>query len=232
MDVIVGGYIPTSFLDYPGNTAAVLFLPGCQFRCPFCHNPELVTLSEKTERLSVKDILADLEKRRKFLDGVCVTGGEPTLQRDLLTFLLKIRSTGLKIKLDTNGARPDMLERILAAGAVNYVAMDVKAPAEKYSLASGWNGDIFLVEKSISLLLHCGVPFEFRTTLVPGIHTLEDAQALGRMVEGAPLFVLQNFRPGHTLDPFFTDKTSFHAEFLEAFREEVRSFVGEVRIRE
>ncbi len=229
--VPIGGYIPTSFLDYPGAAAAVVFLKGCPFRCPFCHNPELVIPGIGGESFECDEILGDLERRKNFLDGVCVTGGEPTASEGLISFLEKIRSTGLRIKLDTNGARPDVLEEVLDRGLADYAAMDVKASREKYPLASGWKGDLSLVEKSISLLLRSGIPFEFRTTLVPGIHGLEDAPGIGDLVRGAPLYVLQRFRPGNTLDAAFSEADPMPAWFAEAFRERVLSFTGEVRIR-
>lgn len=229
--VSIGGYIPTGFLDYPGAAAAVVFLKGCPFRCPFCHNPELVLPGSGVDSFGCGEILADLERRKNFLDGVCITGGEPSVQEGLVSFLGEIRSIGLKIKLDTNGARPDVLEEVLHRGLADYAAMDIKAPREKYSLASGWNGDLSLVEKSISLLLRSGIPFEFRTTLVPGIHGLEDAPGIGDLVRGAPLYVLQRFRPENTLDPAFEKTPPLPAWFAEAFRERVLPFAKEVRIR-
>lgn len=234
MQLHIGGYIPTSFLDYPGNAAAVVFFAGCQFRCPFCHNPELAIAAEENETTEPDVILADLKKRSIFLDGVCVSGGEPTLQPGLLPFLREVRSLGLKVKLDTNGARPDVLERIFSEQLADYAAMDLKAPEATYPLACGRDGDeslLPLVRKSIALLARGTVPFEFRTTLVPGLHRIEDAPLLGRMVQGAPLFVLQNFRPGHTLDPSFSSLAPFSMEFLEEFRTALLPFVGEVRIR-
>ncbi len=234
MNLHIGGYIPTSFLDYPGCASAVVFFAGCQLRCPFCHNPELVLPSAASEDIDAEEIIADLERRAPFLDGVCVTGGEPALQRDLPVFLRKIRSLGLRIKVDTNGARPDVLEQLLAEKLADYAAMDLKASAAEYPRACGRNGDVSilpLVRKSISLLLRSSVVFEFRTTLVPGLHVLEDAPLLGRMAEGAPLFVLQNFRPGNTLDPDFSSLTPFSAEFLEAFRAAILPYVREVKIR-
>lgn len=234
MQLHIGGYIPTSFLDYPGNTAAVVFFAGCQFRCPFCHNPELAIAAEENETTEPDGILADLAKRSIFLDGVCVTGGEPTLQPGLLPFLRQIRSLGLKVKLDTNGARPDVLERILSEELADYAAMDLKAPEATYPPACGREDDatlLPLVRKSIVLLMGGSIPFEFRTTLVPGLHRIEDAPLLGRMAEGAPLFVLQNFRPGHTLDPGFSSLVPFSMEFLEEFRTGLLPFVGEVKIR-
>lgn len=229
--ICIGGYIPTSFLDFPGSATAVVFLKGCQFRCPFCHNPELVTPKGETDLIPAGQILDDFRKRKNFLDGVCISGGEPTIQPGLLPFLDLIRAEDLKIKLDTNGARPDVLEQVLASGKADYIAMDVKAPWEKYPLASGWGGNIESVKESISLLLGSKTAFEFRTTLVPGIHSLEDANPMGRMIEGAPLYVLQNFRPGHTLSPEFSGRDPFPPEFLEAFRETAAPFAGEVRIR-
>jgi pyruvate formate lyase activating enzyme len=227
----IGGYIPTSFLDYPGCTAAVIFFTGCQFRCPFCHNPELVLCEEICERTEAENILADLKRRAPFLDGVCVTGGEPTLQSGLIPFLKKIRLLGLKVKLDTNGALPEVLGQLLSEELLDYVAMDVKAPWAKYPRAGGWTGDISRIAESISLLLDSSLSFEFRTTLVPGIHEPDDAPSLGRMTEGAPLYILQNFRPGKTLDPAFSSGEPFSEKFLEDFREALRPFVQSVRIR-
>jgi len=229
--ISIGGYIPTSFLDFPRSAAAVVFLKGCQFRCPFCHNPELVAMNGETKPIPAGQILEDLRKRKNFLDGVCISGGEPTIQPGLIPFLDLIRAEGLKIKLDTNGARPDVLEQVLVSGKADYIAMDVKAPWEKYPFASGWTGDIEAVKKSIFLLLDSKTAFEFRTTLVPGIHSHEDASRIGRMIEGAPLYVLQNFRPGHTLSPDFSGRDPFPPEFLEAFREMAAPFAEEVRIR-
>ncbi len=229
--VSIGGYIQTSFLDYPGSAAAVVFFRGCPFRCPFCHNPELVIPGMGGDSFEWRDILGDLERRKNFLDGVCITGGEPTIQEGLISFLGDLRSLGRKIKIDTNGARPGVLEHILDRNLADYAAMDIKASREKYPLASGWNGDLSLVEKSISLLLGSNIPFEFRTTLVPGIHGLEDAPGIGDMIRGAPLYVLQRFRPGNTLDPAFAETSSLPAWFAEAFRERVLPFAKEVRIR-
>ncbi|TDY64960.1 pyruvate formate lyase activating enzyme [Aminivibrio pyruvatiphilus] len=229
--VSIGGYIPTGFLDYPGAAAAVIFLKGCPFRCPFCHNPGLVLPGTGGESFEPDEIIGDLERRKNFLDGVCITGGEPSIQEGLVPFLGELRSLDLKVKLDTNGARPDVLEEVLGRGLAEYVAMDIKAPREKYSLASGWDGDLSLVEKSISLLLRSKIPFEFRTTLVPGIHGLEDAPGIGDLVRGAPLYVLQRFRPGLTLDPAFAETPPLPVWFAEAFRERVLLFADEVRIR-
>lgn len=229
--VSIGGYIPTGFLDYPGAAAAVIFLKGCPFRCPFCHNPGLVLPGTGGESFEPDEIIGDVERRKNFLDGVCITGGEPSIQEGLVPFLGELRSLGLKVKLDTNGARPDVLEEVLGRGLADYVAMDIKAPREKYSLASGWDGDLSLVEKSISLLLRSKIPFEFRTTLVPGIHGLEDAPGIGDLFRGAPLYVLQRFRPGLTLDPAFAEKPPLPVWFAEAFRERVLLFADEVRIR-
>jgi pyruvate formate lyase activating enzyme len=221
--VSIGGYIPTGFLDYPGATAAVVFMKGCPFRCPFCHNPEMVLPEAGGESFDPDEILGDLERRKNFLDGVC--------QEGLIPFLGKIRSLGLRVKIDTNGVRPDVLEEVLARGLADYAAMDIKAPREKYGPASGWNGDFSLVKKSISLLLGSNIPFEFRTTLVPGIHGLEDAPGIGDLVRGAPLYVLQRFRPGSTLDPAFAETQPLGAWFAEAFRERVLPFANEVRLR-
>lgn len=232
MNLPIGGYIPTSFLDYPGHAAAVVFFRGCPFRCPFCHNPELILPGNGGTDLSAGEILRDLERRRPFLDGVCVTGGEPSASEGLLGFLESVRSLDLLVKLDTNGWRPEILSEALGRGIVNYLAMDVKAPWEKYSLASGWKGDLSRLRESVSILLESPAPSEFRTTLVPGIHESSDAPLLGSMVRGARLHVLQNFRPGITLDPRLASGKPFPSPFLEAFRKDLLPFVRNVEIRQ
>ncbi|HEC35543.1 MAG TPA: anaerobic ribonucleoside-triphosphate reductase activating protein, partial [Anaerolineae bacterium] len=170
VDVELKGWARTSLIDFQDHIATVLFTGGCNFRCPICHNCDLVLRPGELPDLSEAEVWAFLARRRGLVDGVVITGGEPTLQPDLIPFLRRLREQGLDIKLDTNGYRPDVLERLLSAGLVDYVAMDVKAPPEKYPLLAGRaDVDVALVQRSIGLLRDSGVLYEFRTTVVPGL---------------------------------------------------------------
>ena len=186
-----------TLLDYPGKTACTLFTDGCNLRCPFCHNARLV-LPEKRENTSVSDtdIPVFLKKRAGLLDGVCITGGEPLLHiRELLEFLPEVRSLGYAVKLDTNGTRPDALERLLRDGLINYAAMDVKNAFPYYGETVGLpDFDVTPVKESISLLMQSGIDYEFRTTVVREFHTVERIRGLAESITGAKRYFLQVFR--------------------------------------
>lgn len=191
------GFQKTTLLDYPEHVAATVFTGGCNFRCPFCQNADIVY--GKLEEYAEEEILAFLQKRRRILDGVCITGGEPTLQPDLGQFIGKIREMGLKVKLDTNGYRPELLESFLKEGLVDYVAMDIKASREKYALAAGidpMHFDLQRIENSVELLKQGEIPYEFRTTVVRGIHQIEEFEEIGQWLEGSSAYFLQSYNDG------------------------------------
>ena len=192
--MIICGFQKLTLLDFPGRVAATVFTGGCNLRCPFCHNATLVTDTKETPILATDEVLAYLKKRSGILDGVCVTGGEPTLQPDLPEFLGQLRALGYAVKLDTNGTRPDILRRLLADGLVDYVAMDIKSCREKYGIAAGKIPfDIKPIEESVRLLMSGSTPYEFRTTTVRGIHTAADFAAIGDWIAGAERYFLQGF---------------------------------------
>ena len=181
--MIINGIQKLTLLDFPERVACTLFTAGCNLRCPFCHNASLVT--EIGDALSTDEILATLKKRRGLLDGVCITGGEPTLQTDLADFIRAVRDMGYAVKLDTNGTHPDRLAALLDAGLVDYVAMDIKNSREKYPLTVGvQHFDPAVIDESITLLRESGVAHEFRTTVVRELHTVEDIVAIARWVQG------------------------------------------------
>ena len=191
------GYQKTTLLDYPEHVAATVFTGGCNFRCPFCHNPELVFGDPKEFAMDPQEIFAHLNKRKGILDGVCITGGEPTLQPDLEDFIRQIKDLGYEVKLDTNGFAPKVLQKLLDAHLLDYVAMDLKATKEKYGLAVGIPAlDISKIEESVEILLHCNIPYEFRTTVVKGIHEIEDFEAMAEWIAGCNAYYLQQFRDG------------------------------------
>lgn len=196
----IGGFVPVSLCDYPCRVAAVVFAQGCNFRCPWCHNGHLVP-AEAPTGLEEAAVLGRLRERRDRLGGVVVSGGEPTLQPDLPEFLLRLRDLGLAVKLDTNGSRPDVLELLLAERLVDYVAMDLKAPWEKYDRLTGGARDLVLLRRSVRLIAASGLPHEFRTTRVEALLTAADCAAVAGLVPPGSVHKWQRFRPEHSLDP-------------------------------
>ena len=197
-----GGFQPFTLSDFPGHTAAIVFTQGCNFRCPFCHNGALLPLLTPEENLIPESAVLDhLQRRKRQLEGLVVTGGEPTLQQALPKFLRKVKSMGFLIKLDTNGSRPEMLKALLDAGLVDFVAMDVKAPPHKYALLSGISAPTQAIEESVAIITWSGVKHHFRTTHVPGLLSHGDLQSIESMRPAGSTHVIQRFRPEHALDP-------------------------------
>jgi len=227
----IRGFIRTSLLDWDGKIVSVLYLPGCNFRCPFCHNAGLVLQPGNMEPVEW-DVVEDyLSKNGDFIDGICITGGEPTLHRFLPGLIRKIKDMGLKIKIDTNGTNPSMLERLIKEGLVDYVSMDVKSSLETYDECAGARVDIEKVKRSIRILLRGKVDYEFRTTILPRFHGKEEMRSIGLMIEGAERYVLQQFVPKNTLEPEFLTERAYSAEEMRALAREVEPFVKKVDVR-
>lgn len=190
----LGGLQKLTLLDYPGLVACTVFTVGCNMRCPFCQNASLVNRIEEDQGLSEDEFFAFLKKRQGILDGVCITGGEPTLQPDLKEFIAKIKSMGYKVKLDTNGSFPDKVKEILDSGNVDFVAMDLKNTLDRYAETVGVpDFDTSKIVESINIIRNSGVEYEFRTTVVSPLHRPEDFGELAKLVEGSPRYFLQNF---------------------------------------
>jgi pyruvate formate lyase activating enzyme len=227
------GWVRTSLIDYPDHIATVLFTGGCDFRCPMCHNADLVLRPGELETLPENSVWDFLARRAGMVDGVVITGGEPTLQADLPRFLRQIREIGLDAKLDTNGHHPDVLETLLVEELVTYVALDVKAPAEKYPLLCGVpNLDTDRVAQTITLLQESSIEYEFRTTVVPGLLDADDIETIARWIKGAKRYVLQQFRPVNTLDPALQSATSYPLAALQAMAERATQWVPNTSVRE
>lgn len=191
----INGLQKLTLLDFPGRTACTVFLGGCNFRCPFCHNASLVLHPDSAPRISEEEVFAFLEKRRGLLDGVAVTGGEPCLYAELPEFLRRVKDMGFAAKLDTNGSRPDMLRRVIDEGLIDYAAMDIKSSPEGYSASAGIVCfDLTPVSESVSLLMEGRVEYEFRTTAVHGLHTPADFESIGRWIAGADKYFIQCFK--------------------------------------
>ena len=191
--MLIKGLQKLTLLDYPGKMACTVFTAGCNFRCPFCHNASLVTNIDE-ERISEEEFFSFLQKRQGVIDGVCITGGEPTLQPDLKAFIKKIKDLGYSVKLDTNGYRPEALKDIVNSGLVDYVAMDIKNSQSKYALTCGLDTlDIAKINESVEFLKSDKVDYEFRTTIVKELHSEDDIQDIVYWIKGAKKYYLQGF---------------------------------------
>ncbi len=197
----IHGLNKTTLLDYPEHVAATVFTGGCNFRCPFCHNKDLVLNPAGQPMMEEREIFNFLKKRKGIITGVCITGGEPTLQPDLKQFLMKIKEIGINIKLDTNGYRPEVLKDLVQSALVDYVAMDVKSSKKRYAEAVGLNHNIladkaFIIEKieeSVSFLMQGTIPYEFRTTIVKELHTEQEIKEIGEWIAGCRSYFLQSY---------------------------------------
>ncbi|MFA5029688.1 MAG: anaerobic ribonucleoside-triphosphate reductase activating protein [Patescibacteria group bacterium] len=193
--MIIGGLQPVTLLDYPQKVAAIIFTSGCNMRCSFCHNPELVLpeLAKADSRRSVKKTINFLSDRKKYLDGVVITGGEPLMQRGLFGFCRRLKKDGYEIKIDTNGLLPAVLKKLIDKKLVNYLAMDIKGPLDDYERFCGVKVDSTKLAASIKIIKTSGLPYEFRSTLVKGLHRVSDFKKMLKTIKGAEKYYLQNF---------------------------------------
>lgn len=229
-DMEIHGFQKTTLLDYPEHVAATVFVGGCNFRCPFCHNGGLVLDPAGQPSIPEEEVLAYLRKRSKVLEGVCITGGEPTLQADLATFVGKLKAMGYLVKLDTNGYRPEVLSSLLQQGLLDYVAMDIKASEQNYSLAAGVGISEFArIRESIRLLVEGGIPYEFRTTVVKGIHGKEEFEEIGKLLKGCRAYFLQGFQES---DAVIADGyEAYSLEEMEQMANLARKYIDRVEVR-
>ena len=227
--MIIAGLQKMTLLDYPGKVACTLFLQGCNFRCPFCHNSELLG-SGFPPLMDDSELLRFLEKRKGLLDGVCITGGEPLVQKELPQLLAKIKELGFPVKLDTNGSFPEKLSQLIDGGLVDYVAMDIKNSPQRYGETIGRdNYDLSAVKQSVELLLQGKVDYEFRTTVVAQLHDEESFHCIGQWIRGAKRYFLQQFIDSGDL--IGTGLTPLAPEEMEAMCEAVRPYIKETTLR-
>ena len=227
----IKGVQKTSMIDYPGNIVSTVFLSRCNFRCPFCHNPELV-FDEVKDDVDVGEFLSYLESKKGWLDGICITGGEPTLHLGLKGFMQKVKQLGMKIKLDTNGTAPEIMKELIEENLVDYIAMDIKASLENYETVVNVAVDKDKIMQSIKLLKLGKVDYEFRTTAVPDLFDNEEAHSIGKMVKGAKKYSLQQFRNSDkVLDKSYQDKEPYLAPELQRFAKIIEDYVENVEIR-
>ena len=230
--MIIGGFQKLTLIDYPGNLATTVFTVGCSFRCPFCHNPELVLPSKMIACPTMEeDFFNHLKKRKGKLDGVCITGGEPTIQKDIVEFIQKVRKLGFKVKLDTNGSRPDVLKKLLDLKLLDFVAMDIKNQPKKYDVTTGVKNDIERIKLSVDMIMNSKLNYEFRTTVVPGLHTEKDFDVIAKWIKGAKSYYLQKYREKIILKPSFKQKTKNKKVDLDKILEKIEKNFKKAGIR-
>lgn len=226
----IQGFQKLTLLDYPETLACTIFTGGCNFRCPYCHNASLVVGCSPAPKYSMEEIFVFLRKRKNVLKGVCISGGEPMLQPDLDAFIYEIKAIGYKVKLDTNGSFPDRLVRLAEQGLLDYVAMDIKNSKEGYAKASGVKtGILEKVQESVAFLMENKVAYEFRTTVVDGLHHPSDFVSIGRWIEGAPNYYLQNFVDSGDL--IEKGMKGVPKEMMESYMEILKPYIPSVKLR-
>lgn len=231
--MLIGGVLKTTLLDYPEKVACIVFTQGCNFRCGFCHNPDLVNPDLiKQSVISEADFFSWLDTRRNILDGVVISGGEPLLQKDLPEFISKLKARGLLIKLDTNGTSPLQLQKLIDQKLIDYVAMDIKTVLPKYSELVKQNVDLELIKQSINILLHGKIDYEFRTTVIANYHTTADILEIAKLISGAPRYFLQKFVSSEKLlDPAFRQAKSLTISELETVAKQCQEYVRVCQVR-
>ena len=230
--MLIGGFQKFSLIDYPGKISAIVFTQGCNFRCPYCHNPELVDPNRFGPLIPEEKIYSFLEKRKGMLDGVEITGGEPTLQPDLIQFIEKIKNMDYLIKLDTNGSNPGVIKELIESNRVDYIAMDIKAPLEKYKEVVKTEVDPLKIKRSIDIIRKSPIEHEFRTTIAKNLLTENDIISIARLIKGEKLYVLQKFVSSKSLDPSFTEKFwPYSNAELSEIKHKVEKYVERVVVR-
>ncbi len=228
--MLIGGLQKTTLLDYPDKIAATIFTIGCNFRCSFCHNPDIVKGIAKV--LATDDVLNFLKGRRKILDAVCITGGEPTIQRGLLSFVRNLKALGYLVKLDTNGTNSELLQKLIDRKMIDYVAMDIKAPWSKYAQVTCRKIDLPEIKKSVTIIKNSGIAHEFRSTILPSLHTPEDIVAMAEQVKGADKYFLQQFVvAGKLVDNSFLQEKSYTKKQLNEIIVPLKDWFRVIKVR-
>lgn len=231
--MIIGGLQKITLIDFPGRIAATVFLCSCNFKCPWCYSSELVLPKKikKQPKISEKYLFKFLKERKNLIEGIVICGGEPTISKGLNSLIKKIKKMGFFVKLDTNGSEPEVLKKLIKGKLVDYVAMDIKGPKEKYGEFTGAKIDLKKIQKSIDILKKGKVDYEFRSTIVPSLHKKEDILEMAKWIKGAKRYYLQNFRPEKTIDPNFEKIKPYQNEFLLEIQKIISPFFETCQIR-
>lgn len=229
----ISGFQKTSLIEYPGKIVSIIFTQGCNFKCPYCHNSDLISSESFTREYFPLDyIFSFLRKRKGLIDGISITGGEPTLQAGLYDFLTEIKDMNLCVKLDTNGSNPELIKLLIKDNLIDYIAMDIKGPLDKYEEITGAKIKAETIYTSISLIQNSGIDYEFRTTVVPGIHDKEDLQDIALLIKGDNQYFIQNFRANNTYNPDLMKLNGFPPAVLEEFKDIACSYIKKVELRD
>jgi len=231
--MLIGGLEKSTLIDYPGKVAATVFTIGCNFRCAFCHNPELVDPEKikKQPQITEEAFFKFLKSRKGLLQGVCITGGEPTVQSDLVDFVNKIKQDGFLVKLDTNGSHPKILAKLLEKKLLDFIAMDIKSSEDKYSEIINKKIDLENISKSIGLIRSSSLDYELRTTVVPDLIDENEVKKIGEWLKGSKLFVLQQFRPNKTLDQSCQKVRPYPDKRLKQMAKIAEPYFDKIKIR-
>lgn len=227
----IKGVQKLSLIDYPGKLCATLFVPGCDFRCGYCYNSKLVLHPEELPTIPDEEILGFLNERKGFLDAVCFSGGEPCLQENLAGFIEKIKSVDYLVKIDTNGSCPERLTEWLSKNLIDYIAMDIKAPFDKYEEAAGVKLNIEKIKESVNILKNSKIDHEFRTTVVPGLLGPDDLIKIAEMLRPAKKYVLQQFLPKTCIDKSFEEKRPYSEDQLKEFQKMLKPYFETCELR-
>jgi pyruvate formate lyase activating enzyme len=233
MSLDIKGFIETSLVDWDGKVVCVIFLPGCNFRCPYCQNMGLVIHPEKLKTVPEEKIFKYLEGHKKFMDGICITGGEPTLHKNkgLTGFIKKIKKRKFLVKLDTNGSDPEYIKKLVGARLIDYIAMDIKAPLIDYNKAANVKVDAEKIKESVQFLVSGKVDYEFRTTIVPTITGMKEIEGIASLIKGAKKYVLQQFEPEHCDDIELKKLKPADNETIAKMMENARKYISNVTYR-
>ena len=226
----IKGFIETSFLDWKDHLSSVVFMGGCNFRCPFCHNSDLVLNHARMHDIPEEQIQANLRRFKKWIDKVVITGGEPTLQKGLAPFAERLKADGYQVKLDTNGSHPEVVKELVKNGLVDCIAMDIKGPTQVYERWCGTNVDRDKIEESIDFIMEGHVDHEFRMTVVPFLHKESDVYEAAGRVRGARRFTVQAFVPRNTLNPAFANVKPFSPDRMMKIRQQVESIIQDAQV--
>ncbi len=230
----IKGIIRNSLIDYPGKISAVLFLGGCNYRCPFCYNSDLVLRPHELPSIPKEELVQFLESRKEWLDGIVISGGEPTLCPKLTELLELIKGMGYAVKIDTNGSNPAILDRLISRGLVDYVAVDIKSPLfpDRYQIFTQANDGVGQVKHTVEMLMSSDIEYEFRTTIVPEIIKPQDILQIAQQLKGAKRYYLQQFKPSKsTLDPYYSTLPPYPLELLYQLRDKISGFFRICRVR-
>jgi pyruvate formate lyase activating enzyme len=231
------GFNKTSLIEYPNQIVSIVFTGGCNFRCPFCHNKDLVLNPDNIPDIDEKEIIDHIVSKRMWVDGIAITGGEPTLQKELPEFIKKIKDKGFLVELETNGTNPEMVEQLIKDNLIDYLAMDIKAPLDEdiYYEAIGKFGDrskiLENVKKTIRIVQKAGINYEFRTTFVPGLLMKDDIYKIAEQLKGSKRYVIQKFLPKTTIDSEYEKKDLLNPGFFDEFKDNLKDYFDEIIIK-